>query len=131
MTKIPKSKLKCPEGWTILLTANKYQALHKATGYETELVGEKEEAIMLAIRQAQQMRWDEHKAKKSLPSAGDSSAFAEAVVAEAESEAEAKSVRDIRLSRKKAWLPCTPTRWPASATNSPTAILRSGARWPL
>jgi len=98
MTKTPKSKLKCPEGWTLLLTANKYQAQRKADGFTTELVGEKDEAIMLAIRYAQQERWNESRAKP-LRVADDPSAFAEAINTAPDSEAGAtKTVRDIRLS---------------------------------
>lgn len=52
-----KSKISLPEGWTIILSANKYAALHKPSGYQTALVEEKDDAIKLAIRAEQQIRY--------------------------------------------------------------------------
>jgi hypothetical protein len=92
-----KSKLKVPEGWTLLLTANKYQAQRKADGYTTELVGEKDDAInaiKLAIRHEQQERWNAHRARPVVD-------VADAPVAEDDATVEpaAKTVQDIPLTR--------------------------------
>jgi ParB/RepB/Spo0J family partition protein len=57
MTKTAKSKLKCPDGWTLILTDNKYAALHKESQFQTALCGEKEGAIKLAISYEQQNRY--------------------------------------------------------------------------
>ena len=108
MTKTSTAKLKLPDGWTLLLTANKYQAQRKADGFTTDLVGEKVDAIKLAIKQEQEDQWNKSKARHvvEIPSRetqelqAQSDSEMQMIVARKERERDAATVvQQIPLSR--------------------------------